>query len=168
MLAQRLVYRQAATPATSCFRPTLLHTRLEPWVFGIAGVAFRTGFGVQPTNRPDSTHRRSSSSKRFRNVAELPHRIPGFRALRTRPNPMRVPEILTTSFPEIMATLWAVIFGSVSSCRPGAMGFPAARNEAWDTPAVSQRSTSWSSRFDPRRTHRPRYGSMACRRIQSA
>ena len=40
---------------------------------------------------------------------------------------LRVPEILTTSFPEIMATFGAVVSGSVASQRPGAMGLLAAR-----------------------------------------
>src|SRR3990172_4924024 len=39
---------------------------------------------------------------------------------------------MTTSFPEIMATFGAVIFGSVSSQWPGAMGLPATRNKEDD------------------------------------
>ena len=45
---------------------------------------------------------------------------------------LRVPEILTTSFPEIIATLWAVISGRVASQELGAIGLPAVRDQEDD------------------------------------
>ncbi len=45
---------------------------------------------------------------------------------------MRVPENLTTSFPEIMATFGAVISGSATSRRRGAMGLSTARDKEDD------------------------------------
>ena len=60
------------------------------------------------------------------------------------PKHVRVPEILTTSFPEIMATFGAVISGSVASQRRGAMGLPAARYKE-DDQNVGSRTDSDAS-----------------------
>ena len=54
-----------------------------------------------------------------------------------RESGVRVPEILAASFPEIMATLGAVISGSVASQRRGAMGLLSARDKEDDQNAGS-------------------------------
>ena len=57
---------------------------------------------------------------------------------------LRVPEIPATSFPEIIATFVAVIFGSVTLPRPGAMGLLAARDKEddWNAGSRSDSDTS--------------------------
>ena len=57
---------------------------------------------------------------------------------------VRVPGNIATSFPEIIAILGAVIFGSVASRKLGAMGLLAARNKEDDQYARRRTSSDTS------------------------